>query len=187
MKPTATDTSSPNDASLLLELPAGLPFSVVLVEPQIPQNAGNIARLCACLGLELHLVGQLGFRLSDRFYGRAGMDYFSQVHIQHWQDFESLLTSKPGWQAVYLSTKARNSHYTFSYLPQTMLVFGSETQGLPTEWIDAHPHQSIRLPMVPNARSLNLSNAVAVVAYEAIRQQHLRTHAPETDCLSHKI
>lgn len=146
------------------------PLTVVLVEPRIPQNTGNIARLCQCAGVELVLVGDLGFRMGDKYLKRAGMDYLEGLEIQHLPDFDALEAEKPGWSPYYLSTKAERSYLDVEYAPQTMLVFGSEDRGLP-EWVIAeNPENSIRIPMVDGARSLNLSNAVAIVLYEALRQ-----------------
>lgn len=149
---------------------ANTPLAVVLVEPRIPQNTGNIARLCVCTGAELFLIGSLGFRLSEKHMARAGMDYLDHIHIQHLPDFESLLERKPGWSMYFLSTKAQKRHYDVAYQPNTLLVFGSETQGLPRSLIEAHPEESLRIPMLPDSRSLNLSNSVSIVLYEAIRQ-----------------
>ncbi len=149
-------------------------LTVVLVEPRIPQNTGNIARLCQCAGAELVLVGDLGFRMGDKYLKRAGMDYLEGLEIRHMADFEVLEQEKPGWMPYYLSTKAKQSYLEVEYAPKTLLVFGSEDRGLP-EWVIADkPERSVRIPMVAGARSLNLSNAVAVVLYEAIRQMQGR-------------
>ena len=146
-------------------------LAVVLVEPRIPQNTGNIARLCVCAGAELFLVGDLGFRLgSSKHVDRAGMDYLEEIELQHVPDFQDVLAQKPGWSVCYLSTKAKQSYTEVSYTPNTLLVFGSETQGLPAWLIEQSPEQSIRIPMVDSARSLNLANSVSIVLYEAIRQ-----------------
>jgi tRNA (cytidine/uridine-2'-O-)-methyltransferase len=146
-------------------------IAVVLVEPRIPQNAGNIARLCVCAGAELFLVGSLGFRLgSEKHLKRAGMDYLASIELKHVPDFEAVLSEKPGWTPYFLSTKAKRLYTEIAYTPDTLLVFGSETQGLPASWLEKHPEQSLRIPMREGARSLNLANSVAIVLYEAIRQ-----------------
>jgi tRNA (cytidine/uridine-2'-O-)-methyltransferase len=153
-------------------LAAQNPFAIVLVEPQIPQNTGNILRLCACTGTTLYLVGALGFQLGDKFLKRAGMDYALNVPFEHFWDFETLQAKLSGWHFVYASTKAHQSHWQVDYPPQTALVFGSETTGLPEPWLEANKNQCIRIPMVADTRSLNLANSVSIVLYEALRQQH---------------
>jgi tRNA (cytidine/uridine-2'-O-)-methyltransferase len=147
---------------------------VVLVEPRIPQNTGNIARLCVCTGAELYLVGSLGFRLSDRFLNRAGMDYMDAIDLHHLPTFEAVQEAKPGWTPYFLSSKATRSHFEVTYPPDgALLVFGPETHGLPEAWLDRHPETSLRIPMVADGRSLNLANSVAIVLYEALRQRQL--------------
>ena len=154
-----------------LTITGNLELAVVLVEPRIPQNTGNIARLCVCTGAELYLVGDLGFRLgTDKYVDRAGMDYLEQVDIKHVKEFQDVLEEKPGWTPYYLSTKAKQSYTEIQYQPKTLLVFGSEDQGLPEWLMNEYPEQSLRIPMVAKGRSLNLSNSVALVVYEAIRQ-----------------
>ncbi|MBX2861814.1 MAG: tRNA (cytidine(34)-2'-O)-methyltransferase [Vampirovibrio sp.] len=151
-------------------LATNAPLSIVLVEPRIPQNTGNISRLCACTGVDLFLVGDLGFRLSDKLLKRSGMDYMDRVTPIHLQSFEALTEEKPGWQPVYLSTKATQSHWEYTYQPNSLLVFGSETQGLPEWVITENPGHSVRIPMAEGARSLNLASSTAIVLYEALRQ-----------------
>lgn len=153
-----------------LVLPEQIPFAVVLVEPRIPQNTGNIVRLCACTGAELFLIGDLGFRLQDRFLSRAAMDYHQQVQLTHLPSFEALLEQKPGWTAYYATTKTSQSYTEVSYTPNTLLVFGSETTGLPEAFLDTHQDRCIRIPMRDSVRSLNLATSAAIVLYEAIRQ-----------------
>ena len=146
-------------------------IAVVLVEPRIPQNTGNIARLCACTGAELYLVGSLGFQMGDKFLERAGMDYLDEITIHHLPDWKDLRAEKPGWTPYFLSTKAKKSHLEVRYETPALLVFGSETHGLPGWLIDEHPDTALRIPMQPDSRSLNLANSVSIVLYEAIRQQ----------------
>ena len=144
---------------------------IVLVNPEIPQNTGNIARTCAATGAKLHLIRPLGFELSDRYLKRAGLDYWHmmtyEVH-ENWQDF---LCACPGAQLHFATTKAPRNYCEAAYGPDDFLVFGRETRGLDEELLAAHYDRCIRIPMVPGARSLNLSNSVAVVLYEALRQQ----------------
>ena len=148
-------------------------LAIVLVEPQIPQNAGNIARLCACIGSDLYLVGSLGFRWNNPTVKRAGMDYLAQTNVHHVGDFDDVLSQKEGWTAFFATSKA-SQHYTQAQYPtNSLLVFGSETYGLPEAFIQQHAQKTIRIPMLPETRSLNLSNAVAVIAYEAIRQHSI--------------
>lgn len=173
-----------------LLLPPKPPLSVVLVEPQIPQNTGNITRLCACTGAQLYLVGNLGFRLDDKFLDRAAMDYKAITQPIHLPTFEEAMAAieshqqaqpvtLPGYTGssaptpYYLSSKATQSYTQITFSPPTVLVFGSEVTGLPEAFIKAHPHQALRIPMQAEARSLNLANSVAIVLYEVLRQWQL--------------
>lgn len=144
---------------------------IALVEPEIPQNTGNIARTCAATGIKLHLVGQLGFSISDKWVKRAGLDYWHLVEISQHESLEELWVSFPESIFWYASTKARQRHCDVRFGPDDFLVFGKETKGLPEDLILSRPETAIRIPMINDARSLNLSNSVAVVAYEALRQQ----------------
>lgn len=144
---------------------------VVLVEPEIPQNTGNVARTCAVTGTALHLVGPLGFSLEDRYLKRAGLDYWSLVDLhyhQTWAEVEARLAGRPFYLAT---TRARHSYPDVSYAPDAVLVFGAETRGLSPDLLARYPDALIRIPMRPGLRSLNLSNSVAIVLYEALRQQ----------------
>jgi tRNA (cytidine/uridine-2'-O-)-methyltransferase len=151
-------------------LPETAPLAIVLIEPQIPQNTGNIARLCCCTGVELFLVGSLGFHRGDKFLKRAGMDYLDQAVIQYAPDFETVLAQKPGWSCVYLTSKATQSIWEAKLTPNTLLVLGSETTGLPESFIAANQQHCYRIPMVETVRSLNLASSTAIVLYEALRQ-----------------
>jgi tRNA (cytidine/uridine-2'-O-)-methyltransferase len=142
----------------------------VLVEPRIPQNTGNIARLCACTGADLFLIGDLGFQLEDKFLRRSALDYGERVTPIHLPDWEALLAARPGWTPIFVETGAKNTHLAFQYPSPCLLVFGSETMGLPAWVLEDHPEQCVRIPMRAGNRSLNLSNAVSIVLYEAIRQ-----------------
>lgn len=147
-------------------------FHLVLVEPEIPPNTGNVIRLCANTGCRLHLVEPLGFRLDARAVRRSGLDYHELAELQVHRSFEDCLAAlaAPRWFAV--STRGTTRHDRPQYRPGDAFVFGPETRGLPDAVLDAClPEHRLRIPMRPGARSLNLSNAVAVLAYEAWRQQ----------------
>lgn len=158
-------------SSTPLSFEADPKITVVLVEPRIPQNTGNIARLCACTGAELYLVGSLGFRLNDKYLERAGMDYLDDIPIHHVPDWKDMKAAKPGWTPYFVSTKAKRNYSDIQYPENALLVFGSESHGLPAWLIDENLETSIRIPMRPDSRSLNLSNSVSIVLYEAIRQR----------------
>lgn len=164
-------TQSTNLSSTPLSLEANPQIAVVLVEPRIPQNTGNIARLCACTGADLYLVGSLGFRLNDKYLERAGMDYLDDIPIHHVPDFRDVLTEKPGWTPYFVSTKAQVNYTDVAYPEGALLVFGSESHGLPAWLIDENLDTSVRIPMRPDSRSLNLANSVAIVLYEVVRQR----------------
>ncbi len=144
---------------------------IVLIEPEIPGNTGNIARLCAATGMDLHLVKPLGFSTDDKHLKRAGLDYWCMVKVHYHENFREVLGAYPGRRFHYCSTKAPRAYSDAAYTEKDFLVFGKETAGIPEEILEAHWESCVRIPMVSGARSLNLSNAVAVVAYEALRQQ----------------
>lgn len=147
------------------------PFNIVLVEPEIPPNTGNIARLCAATGAVLHLVGKLGFSLDDRYLKRAGLDYWKFVTLRQWPDLAALQASAPAGRFFFLSTKATRSYLDAGFRPGDFIVFGKETKGLPEEIIRANPDTAITIPMPAGAvRSLNLSTSAGIVLYEALRQ-----------------
>ena len=147
-------------------------LNIVLVEPEIPQNCGNIARTCAATGSRLHLVRPLGFDISDRAVKRAGLDYWHLVDVSDYQNLDDLFARHP--EALHdlwlTTTKAPRSYQEASFSSDCWLFFGKETAGLPLAFREAHAERCIRLPMVSEARSLNLSNTVAVCVYEALRQ-----------------
>lgn len=145
-------------------------MQIVLVEPEIPQNTGNIARTCALSHTTLHLVKPLGFSLADRFLKRAGLDYWDKVKIQLWESFEDLLAAERGAVFYLATTRAEQAYYEVSYPPDCCLVFGSESSGLPQSILNNFPASQIRIPMRDIGRSLNLSNSVAIILYEALRQ-----------------
>ncbi|NYE57025.1 tRNA (uridine(34)/cytosine(34)/5-carboxymethylaminomethyluridine(34)-2'-O)-methyltransferase TrmL [Carboxydothermus ferrireducens] len=145
-------------------------FNVVLVEPEIPYNTGNIARTCAATGSTLHLVKPLGFSTEDKYLKRAGLDYWDKVRVIYHENFQELREKYPEGRFFYLSTKGKRYYHEVSYKPGDFLVFGKETQGLPQELLEANKEFTFRIPMLPQIRSLNLSNTVAIVVYEALRQ-----------------
>ena len=144
---------------------------VALVEPEIPPNTGNIARLCAATRTPLYIVGQTGFRMDDRALRRAGLDYWPEVELYHQRDFDALRAALPRARFVFLTTKARRAYTDWQYEARDCLVFGRETRGLPDELLRANAPNCLTIPVAnPKVRSLNLATAVAVVLYEALRQ-----------------
>lgn len=146
-------------------------FDLVLYQPEIPPNTGNIIRLCVNTGVSLHLVKPLGFRLNDRQLQRAGLDYHEFAHITIHENWESCKERFPGRRLFAVTTRGKQRYDALSYRPDDVFVFGPETRGLPSSLLESFPEQNrIRLPMLPQNRSLNLANAAAVVIYEAWRQ-----------------
>jgi tRNA (cytidine/uridine-2'-O-)-methyltransferase len=151
---------------------------VALIEPQIPPNTGNIARLCAATDSSLHLIGELGFSLDDRDLRRAGLDYWEHVDIWNhpeWREFRNAISRD---RCLYFSARAENSLWDAVIPANACLVFGNETQGMPDRILEKHPERCYRIPMEGPVRSLNLANAVSVVLYEGLRQQHAATPPP---------
>ena len=150
---------------------APLPLQIVLVEPEIPTNTGNIARLCGATGTILHLVKPLGFSIDDRQLKRAGLDYWDAVDIRLWESFADLQAAFPDGRWWYTSKKAERSYIAADYHPGDFIVFGKETKGLPTELLAAQADRAIRIPIFSErVRSLNLSTSAGIVLYEALRQ-----------------
>ena len=146
-------------------------LNIVLVEPEIPQNAGNIARTCAVTGAKLHLVRPLGFEVSDKQLKRAGLDYWQYLDISYYDSIQEVMDKfYNGSNFWFFSTKAKNIHSDVSYKDGDFLVFGKETKGLPEPLLEKYYDQCVRLPMMSQTRSLNLSNSVCVGVYEALRQ-----------------
>jgi len=152
-------------------------LAIVLVEPEIPQNTGNIGRLCACTDAKLYLVGKLGFDTDEKAVRRAGMDYWLQLDVEFRDALEELWQEFPDRRFVYFSARAERPHSDFEFGPDDFLVFGKETCGLPAALIQANPDTSVRIPMALtfSERSLNLAQAAAIGLYEAIRQCDLLT------------
>ena len=146
-------------------------LNIVLVEPEIPQNTGNIARTCAATGSRLHLVGPMGFAIDDKKLRRAGLDYWPLLDISYYESLPDFFSRNTG-NFFFFSTKAPKAHTAVSYPPDCWLFFGKETAGLPEELLQKNPERCVRIPMIdnPHARSLNLSNSVAVGVYEVLRQ-----------------
>lgn len=145
-------------------------YNIVLFEPEIPQNTGNIVRLCACTGSRLFLVGKLGFSLSDKYLKRAGLDYWESVNITKYNTLSELQADYPESNFYYLTTKSKTLYTSKQYKQGDFFVFGPETRGLPEPLLNDHPDAAVTIPMADGQRSLNLSNSVAIVVYEAIRQ-----------------
>ena len=148
-------------------------MNIVLLEPEIPPNTGNVARLCAATGTRLHLIGPLGFRLGDRELKRAGMDYWQQVDWRLWKDWASFTAEQPSTARFWFVEQGGATRYDkATFGPEDYLVFGRETAGLPRALLESHTDSWLRIPMFnAEARSLNLANCVSLVLYEALRQQ----------------
>ena len=140
-----------------------------MVEPEIPQNTGNVARTCAATGARLHLVGPMGFKIDDKKLKRAGLDYWQYLDITYYQNIDEFFEKNQG-NFYYFTTKGRHTHSDVEYPDNCYLLFGKETKGLPEELLLENADTCVRIPMRAEARSLNLSNSVAVALYEAIRQ-----------------
>ncbi|MCR1897608.1 tRNA (uridine(34)/cytosine(34)/5-carboxymethylaminomethyluridine(34)-2'-O)-methyltransferase TrmL [Irregularibacter muris] len=145
-------------------------INIVLVEPEIPQNTGNIARTCGAIHGKLHLVKPLGFSLESKYLKRAGLDYWDLLDIEYHDNLEEFFKKYPDSTYYYATTKGGNDYAHMSYQEDCFILFGKETAGLPKELLEKNPERAIRIPMRKEARSLNLSNSVAIIAYEALRQ-----------------
>lgn len=143
---------------------------IVLVEPEIPANTGNIARTCAATGTHLHLVRPLGFKTDDSTLKRAGLDYWHAVNIEYHDSFEEVQKTYSNHRFFFATTKVKNRYSDFQFQDGDFFVFGKETKGLPPELIAANADTAMRLPMSDDVRSLNLSNSAAIIVYEALRQ-----------------
>jgi len=152
-------------------------LNIVMVEPEIPQNTGNVARTCAATGARLHLVGPMGFTIDDKKLKRAGLDYWHLLDITYYDSLDDFFSKNQG-NFYYFSTKARHRHTDLQYPDNCYLLFGKETAGLPEKLLHDNPDTTVRIPMIEDARSLNLSNSVAIGVYEVLRQWDY----PELSC-----
>lgn len=144
---------------------------IVLVEPEIPANTGNVARTCAATGAQLHLIRPLGFSIDDKQLKRAGLDYWHLLNVQVHENLDEFFKAHPNGPFYYASTKAKHTYAEVEYPEDVYFLFGKETKGLPEELLYRNPETAIRIPIRAEARSLNLSNSVAVVVFEALRQR----------------
>ena len=147
-------------------------LNILLVEPEIPQNCGNIARTCAATGSRLHLIHPLGFEVSEKAVKRAGLDYWHLVDVREYENLEDFFAKNDVQKMFCLSTKAPRCYCEADLTGECYLFFGKETRGLPEDFLEAHRESCVRIPMRQEARSLNLSNSVAIAVYEALRQQN---------------
>ncbi len=145
--------------------------NIVLHEPEIPANTGNIGRTCVATGSVLHLIEPLGFRISDKMLKRAGLDYWDKLDVRVYEDFNDFLDKNPGAKIYMATTKSKKTYADVSYEDGCYIMFGKESAGIPEELLLQYPETSVRIPMSPEIRSLNLSNSVAIMLYEALRQQ----------------
>lgn len=145
-------------------------LNIVLFEPEIPANTGNIGRTCVATGTRLHLIEPLGFRLNEKSIKRAGMDYWEHLDVTRYINFEDFLEKNPDAKIYMATTKGQHVYTEVNYEPDCYIMFGKESAGIPEEILVKHPDNCIRIPMLSEIRSLNLSNSVAVVLYEALRQ-----------------
>lgn len=145
-------------------------FNVVLFEPEIPQNTGNISRTCACTGAALHIIKPMGFEITDKHLKRAGLDYWDKLKLTYYENLDEFLEKTKGGRYFYLSKKASKRYADAEFKDGDFLVFGKETKGLPEHVVFGNPDTALRIPMAKDLRSLNLSNTVALVLYEALRQ-----------------
>lgn len=150
-------------------------LNIVLHEPEIPQNTGNIARTCAAVGANLHLIEPLGFKVDDKHVRRAGLDYWDKLGVKRYSDLEHFFKENPDGQYIFGTTKAPKNHTEISYSKKCYLFFGKESKGLPEELLVKHPEGCVRIPMLGELRSLNLSNCVAIMTYEALRQNNFES------------
>lgn len=146
-------------------------FNIVLVEPEIPQNTGNISRTCAVTGCKLHLVKPLGFSVEDKYLKRSGLDYWDDLDIEYHENLTEFLKKYKNEKMYFATTKAVNTYADVEYEDNCFILFGKETAGLPEGLLKDNRETCIRIPMKPNLRSLNLSNSAAIIIYEALRQQ----------------
>ena len=145
-------------------------INIVLLEPEIPANTGNIGRTCAATGSRLHLIEPLGFRLNEKALKRAGMDYWKDLDVTTYINYEDFLEKNPGAKIYMATTKGQHVYSDVKFEPDCYIMFGKESAGIPEEILLEHPNEAIRIPMMGETRSLNLANSVSIVLYEAQRQ-----------------
>jgi len=148
----------------------GIMFNIVLIQPEIPQNTGNIARTCACTHAALHLVRPFKFEINDKTLKRAGLDYWDKVNVHYYDSFKEVLEKNANANFYYIETGSKKRYSDIQYPNNAFLVFGQETKGIPKSILEAHPERIVTIPMGNDVRSLNLSNCVALVLYEALKQ-----------------
>lgn len=146
-------------------------INIVLYNPEIPQNTGNISRTCAVTGAALHIIRPCGFEISDRTLKRAGLDYWDKLDVYYYDSFDEFLMKNEGAECYFFTSKTEKSFTDVTYPDTVYLVFGKETAGLPRELVEANIDRAVRIPMLPTLRCLNLSNAAAVAVYEVLRQR----------------
>ena len=161
-------------------------INIVLVEPEIPQNTGNIARTCAATGASLHLVKPLGFEIDDRRLKRAGLDYWDKLDITYYENLDDFFAKNPDADFYCFTTKARHVYSDISYPKRVFLMFGKETKGLPEELLFANPDRCVRIPMRDTLRSLNLSNSAAIAVYEVFRQRGFEGLRPDGELTKYR-
>ncbi|MDD7302629.1 MAG: tRNA (uridine(34)/cytosine(34)/5-carboxymethylaminomethyluridine(34)-2'-O)-methyltransferase TrmL [Eubacteriales bacterium] len=161
-------------------------INIVLVEPEIPQNTGNIARTCAATGASLHLVKPLGFEIDDRKLKRAGLDYWDKLDITYYENLDDFFAKNPDADFYCFTTKARHVYSDISYPKRVFLMFGKETKGLPEELLFANPDRCVRIPMRDTLRSLNLSNSAAIAVYEVFRQRGFEGLRPDGELTKYR-
>ncbi|MBQ2503091.1 MAG: tRNA (uridine(34)/cytosine(34)/5-carboxymethylaminomethyluridine(34)-2'-O)-methyltransferase TrmL [Lachnospiraceae bacterium] len=147
-------------------------LNIVLHEPEIPANTGNIGRTCVATGTKLHLIEPLGFVLNDKTVKRAGMDYWKDLDVTRYDDWNDFCRRNPGAKVYFATTKGQHVYTDVQYEEDCFIMFGKESGGIPEEILVEHPDECVRIPMVGETRSLNLSNSVAIILYEALRQNH---------------
>lgn len=146
-------------------------LNIVLHEPEMPANTGNIGRTCVAAGLRLHLIEPMGFRINDKMLKRAGLDYWDKLDVMIYDDYHDFLAKNPGAKIYMATTKSRQKYTDVTYEEDAYIMFGKESAGIPEEILLENKDTCVRIPMMPGERSLNLSNSVAIVVYEALRQQ----------------
>jgi len=154
----------------LLRVKENVPMNIVLLEPEIPQNTGNIGRTCVATDTCLHLIEPMGFKIDDKSVARAGLDYWSKLNVKTYISYRDFLEKNPGAKIYMATTKAKKIYTEVDYEPDCFIMFGKESAGIPEEILVDNPENCIRIPMIGDIRSLNLSNSVSIVLYEALRQ-----------------